>query len=410
VGVPLIQQLRVGSYLMKQRLRGTKRYPLVLMLEPLFRCNLACAGCGKIDYPDSILNKRLSVDECVAAAEECGAPIVSIAGGEPLLHRQIVQIVEELTKRKKFVYLCTNALLLMKRLDDFRPSPYLTFSIHLDGDQEHHDAAVCQDGVFDKATAAIREARRRGFRVTCNTTLFEGVEVDRVADFVTFATHDLGIEGVTIAPGFAYERAPTQQVFLNRQRTKQLFRDLFAKGRGKGWKWNQSSLYLDFLAGNQTYQCTPWGNPTRNVFGWQRPCYLLNEGTVSTFRELMDETDWDSYGTGRYEKCANCMMHCGYEATAVDDTVSRPWKALKLTLKGIRTDGPMAPEVSFEHQRPAQWVFDDLVTQQMNRADAAKAAEEAARTGGAGTGGCATPGAASHVNRKASEKSAQDAA
>nr|WP_281392923.1 adenosyl-hopene transferase HpnH [Roseospira goensis] len=407
----MIQQVRVGSYLMKQRLRGTKRYPLVLMLEPLFRCNLACAGCGKIDYPDSILNKRLSVEECVGAAEECGAPIVSIAGGEPLLHRQIVQIVAELTKRKRFVYLCTNALLLMKRLDDFKPSPYLTFSIHLDGDREHHDAAVCQDGVFDKATAAIKEARRRGFRVTCNTTLFEGVEVDRVADFVSYATDDLGVEGVTIAPGFAYERAPMKEVFLNRQRTKQLFRDLFQRGKGRKWRWNQSALYLDFLAGNQTYDCTPWGNPTRNVFGWQRPCYLLNEGTVATFKELMETTDWDSYGTGRYEKCANCMMHCGYEATAVEDTVRNPLKALKVALRGIRTDGPMAPEVSFENQRPAQWVFDDLVMQQMSRADAAKAEEEAAKAAaGGGAKGCA--GSASHVNRAGgkAKTTAQDAA
>ena len=409
MAVPLIQQIRVGSYLMKQKLRGNRRYPLVLMLEPLFRCNLACAGCGKIDYPDSILNKRLSVEECVGAAEECGAPIVSIAGGEPLLHRQIVQIVEELTRRKRFVYLCTNALLLQKRLDDFKPSPYLTFSIHLDGDQEHHDAAVCQDGVFDKATAAIQEARRRGFRVTCNTTLFEGVEVDRVANFVSYATDTLGVEGVTIAPGFAYERAPTQQVFLNRQKTKQLFRDLFAKGKGRNWRWNQSSLYLDFLAGNQTYDCTPWGNPTRNVFGWQRPCYLLNEGTVGTFKELMETTDWDSYGTGRYEKCANCMMHCGYEATAVEDTVRHPLKALTLAIKGIRTDGPMAPEVSFENERPAQWVFDDLVTGQMNRADAAKAEEEAARTGARSCAGSSSSPSPSHVNREASDK-AQSAA
>jgi len=323
VGVPLIQQIRVGSYLMKQRLRGTRRYPLVLMLEPLFRCNLACAGCGKIDYPDSILNKRLSVDECVGAAEECGAPIVSIAGGEPLLHRDIVRIVSELTARKKFVYLCTNALLLRKRLDDFTPSPYLTFSIHLDGDREHHDEAVCQDGVFDKATAAIREARRRGFRVTCNTTLFEGVEVDRVANFVSFATDDLGVEGVTIAPGFAYERAPQQQVFLNRQRTKQLFRDLFKRGAGRKWRWNQSSLYLDFLAGNQTYECTPWGNPTFNLFGWQKPCYLLQEGYADSFDDLMSETQWENYGRASGNpSCQQCMVHCGYEPSAVDHTFS----------------------------------------------------------------------------------------
>ncbi len=366
MGVPLIQQVRIGAYLMKQRLSGNKRYPLVLMLEPLFRCNLACAGCGKIDYPDSILNKRLSVEECLGASDECGAPVVSIAGGEPLLHKEIVQIVEGLTARKRFVYLCTNALLLKKRMDDFKPSPYLTFSIHLDGDREHHDKAVCQDGVFDKAVEAIREARKRGFRVTCNTTLFDGVPVDRVASFIDFACDDLGVEGVTVAPGFAYERAPLKDVFLSRTRTKQLFRDLFAKQK-PGWRFNQSSLYLDFLAGNQQYECTPWGNPTRNVFGWQRPCYLLNEGTVATFKDLMETTVWDNYGTGRYEKCANCMMHCGYEATAVNDTLAHPLKAWAVSRKGVRTDGPMAPEVSFENQRSAEWVFEKVVETEMEK-------------------------------------------
>ncbi|WP_041797168.1 adenosyl-hopene transferase HpnH, partial [Pararhodospirillum photometricum] len=352
MGVPLIQQVRLGAYLVKQRLLGRTRYPLVLMLEPLFRCNLACAGCGKIAYPAEILNRRLSVEECLNAARECDAPIVSIAGGEPLIHHDIVPIVEGLMAQKRFVYLCTNALLLEKRLNDFTPSPYLTFSIHLDGDREHHDAAVCQEGVFDKAVAAIRAARARGFRVTCNTTLFDGAPPERVAQFIAFACDDLGVEGVTVAPGFAYEHAPLQDVFLGRERTKELFRSLF-RLRQPSWRFNQSSLYLDFLAGNQTYACTPWGNPTRNVFGWQRPCYLLNEGTVGSFKELMETTDWDAYGTGRYEKCANCMMHCGYEATAVADTIAHPLKAWKVTREGIRTEGPLAPEVSFDNQRPA---------------------------------------------------------
>ncbi|MBE1236681.1 adenosyl-hopene transferase HpnH [Phaeovibrio sulfidiphilus] len=352
MSVPLIQQARIGAYLLKQKFRGNRRYPLVLMLEPLFQCNLACAGCGKIDYADDILKKRLSVDECLDAARECGAPIVSIAGGEPLIHKDIVAIVKGLMAQKRFVYLCTNALLLERRLDDFEPSPYLTFSVHLDGDREHHDRAVCREGVFDIATRAMREARKRGFRVTCNTTLFEGHAVEETAAFVDFACNDLGVEGVTVAPGFAYEKAPLQDVFLGRERTKSLFRDLFRR-RQKSWRFNQSSLYLDFLAGNQTYQCTPWGNPTRNIFGWQRPCYLLNEGTAPSFRALMEETDWDRYGTGRYEKCANCMMHCGFEATAVADTIAHPLKALRVAIRGPVTEGPMAPEVSFEHQRPA---------------------------------------------------------
>ncbi len=363
--VPIRQQARVGAYILKQLLLRRERYPLVLMLEPLFRCNLACAGCGKIDYPDEILNKRLSVDECVGAARECGAPIVSIAGGEPLLHREIGEVVRQITADKRFVYLCTNALLLEKKLDLFEPSPYLTFSIHLDGLQEHHDRAVCQDGVFDRAVAAIRHVRDQGFRVNVNTTLFDGVPADDVAKFFDFVT-DLGIEGITVSPGYSYERAPDQAHFLRRKKSKELFRDIFRQDSGRRWRFSQSSLFLDFLAGNQTYHCTPWGNPTRNIFGWQRPCYLLNEGYASSFRELMEETEWHLYGTGNYEKCADCMVHCGYEATAVKDTLKRPLQALKVALKGVRTDGPMAPEIPLERQRPAEYIFENLVAGAMD--------------------------------------------
>jgi hopanoid biosynthesis associated radical SAM protein HpnH len=358
--VPLLQQLRVGAYILKKRFKGEPRYPLVLMLEPLFRCNLACAGCGKIDYPDEILNKRLSVEDCLAAAEECGAPIVSIAGGEPLLHREIDAIVDGLIRRKRFVYLCTNALLLEKKLDLFRPSPYLTFSIHLDGLEEEHDRAVSQPGVFARAVAAIGAVKAEGFRVTVNCTLFDGVAPERVARFFDYAM-TLGVEGITVSPGYAYERAPDQQHFLNRKKTKELFRRIFRLGRGKNWRFNQSSLFLDFLAGNQEYRCTPWGNPTRNIFGWQRPCYLLGEGYASSFAELMRTTDWDSYGTGKYEKCADCMVHCGYEASAVNDTIARPWKALKVALLGHRTEGPMAPEIPLHQARPAEYVFERQV-------------------------------------------------
>jgi len=360
MGVPVIQQLRVGGYIMKQRLRGNRRYPLVLMLEPLFRCNLACAGCGKIDYPDDVLNRRLGLEECLAAVDECGAPIASIPGGEPLLHKEMPEIVEAVIRRKKFVYLCTNALLLEKRMDDYSPSPYLTFSVHLDGDMEHHDKAVCQSGVFERAAAAIAEARRRGFRVTVNCTLYGDIDTERMADFFSFACHDLDVEGITVAPGYAYERAPVQDHFLSRAKTRQLFRDLFKLGRGRKWRFNQSSLYLDFLAGNQRYDCTPWGNPTRNVFGWQRPCYLIGEGYAKSFRELMEDTDWDSYGTGNYEKCADCMVHCGYEPTAVSDTVAHPLKALKVALGGIETSRPMVADTALDNQRPADYVFDDL--------------------------------------------------
>ncbi len=345
MSVPLIQQYRVGRYILGQKLRRTKRYPLVLMLEPLFRCNLACSGCGKIDYPEDILNKRLSVDECLQAVDDCGAPIISIPGGEPLIHKEMPQIVAGIIERKKFVYLCTNAMLLSKRIDDYKPSPYLTFSIHLDGTRERHDASVCREGVFDKAVEAIKLALSKGFRVNVNCTLFQGESPAEVAEFFDFAT-GLGVEGITVSPGFSYEHAPQQDVFLQRNSSKQLFRDIFKLGKEKRWSLNHSSLFLDFLAGNQTYECTPWGNPTRNVFGWQRPCYLLvDEGYASSFRELMEETNWDKYGTGSNPKCANCMAHCGYEPTAVDDTFAHPLKALLTTLFGPRTDGEMAPEL-----------------------------------------------------------------
>ena len=365
MAVPLIQQLRVGAYVVKQRLKGVQRYPLVLMLEPLFRCNLACPGCGKIDYPDDILRKRLSVEDALKAVDECGAPVVSIPGGEPLIHREIKEIVEALIARKKFIYLCTNALLLEKKLHLFKPSPYLTFSIHLDGLEEEHDRAVDQKGVFARAVKAIGHVREAGFRVNINCTLFNNARPGKVAAFFDFIA-ELGVEGITVSPGYAYERAPDQEHFLTRNQTSDLFREVFRRGktrksRGKKWVFSQSSLFLDYLAGNQQYHCTPWGNPTRNVFGWQRPCYLLNEGYAKTFTELMDGTDWDSYGTGNYEKCANCMVHCGYEPTAVTDTVKHPLKALKVFLGGVRTEGPKAPDIPLHNQRPAEFIFDRLV-------------------------------------------------
>jgi hopanoid biosynthesis associated radical SAM protein HpnH len=357
LGIPIFQMVKVGAYVVRQHLAGRRRYPLVLMLEPLFRCNLACAGCGKIDYPDEILNQRLSVAECLEAVEECGAPVVSIAGGEPLLHKELDQVVKGIIARRKFVYLCTNALLMEKKLDQYEPSPFFVWSVHLDGDKTMHDRSVCQSGVFERAVSAIRAAKLRGFRVNINCTLFNNADPASVAAFFD-STKKLGIDGITVSPGYAYERAPDQQHFLNREKTKQLFRDIFRRGRnGRAWSFNQSALFLDFLAGNQSYHCTPWGNPTRTVFGWQRPCYLLGEGYAKTFRELMDETDWDAYGTGNYEKCADCMVHSGYEATAVRDAIAHPLKALARSRRGVRTEGPMAPEIPLSHQRPAEFVF-----------------------------------------------------
>ena len=367
MAIPVLQKARIGAYVIRQHLAGRRRYPLVLMLEPLFRCNLACAGCGKIDYPDDILDRRLSVAECLDAVDECGAPVVSIAGGEPLLHKEIDAIVAGIIARRKFVYLCTNALLLQKKLRLFEPSPYLVWSVHLDGDREMHDRSVCDEGVYVRAVAAIEAAKSRGFRVNVNCTLFIGANAERVARFFD-AVRDLGIDGITVSPGYAYERAPDQAHFLTRSTTKQLFRDIFRRGRGaRAWSFSQSSLFLDFLAGNQEYRCTPWGNPTRNVFGWQRPCYLLGEGYARTFRELMDETDWDAYGTGNYEKCANCMVHSGYEATAVADAVRRPIKALIVGLRGVRTEGPMAPEIPLTGQRPAEFTYSRNVERELTK-------------------------------------------
>jgi len=323
----------VTKYVLTQKLRGVKRYPLVLMLEPLFRCNLACAGCGKIQYPDHVLDKRLTPAQCWAAADECAAPIISIPGGEPLIHPEMPEIVRGLVERQKYVYLCTNAILMEWKLDEYPPSKFLTFSVHMDGLRDEHDLAVCRDGVYDVAVKAIKAALKRGHRVTTNTTLFDDANPERVRKFFD-EMMGLGVEGMMISPGYSYQKAPDQQHFLKRSRTTELFSKILSN-RKRGWQFNQSPLFLEFLMGKREYQCTPWGNPTYNVFGWQRPCYLLQEGYVSSFRELMEQTDWDSYGTGRNEKCADCMVHCGYEASAVEDTFgsfSGFAKTVKITL------------------------------------------------------------------------------
>jgi hopanoid biosynthesis associated radical SAM protein HpnH len=378
MAVPMNQALRVGAYLLKQQITGRKRYPLVLMLEPLFRCNLACAGCGKIDYPSEILNQRISVEDAVGAVDECGAPIVAIAGGEPLLHKEMPEITRRILAKGKFIYLCTNALLLEKKIDQYKPHKNFCWDIHLDGDKQMHDMSVDQEGVYERAVDAIKLAKSKGFRVSINCTLFEGADPDRVAAFFDTIA-DLNIDGVMTSPGYAYERAPDQEHFLNRTRTKELFRAIFRRGeeskkRGKNWKFNQSPLFLDFLAGNQTYACTPWGNPTRNVFGWQRPCYLLGEGYAKTYKELMDSTDWDKYGVGNYEKCADCMVHSGFEATAVLDSVKKPWKMAALAIKGIKTEGAMAKDIPLDKARKAEFVFSKHVDTKMAEIHAKKAA------------------------------------
>ena len=349
MAVPLSQAYTVAKYVLTQKARGIKRYPLVLMLEPLFRCNLACAGCGKIQYPDHVLDMRLSPQQCWAAAEECGAPMVSIPGGEPLIHPEMPEIVRGLVKQQRYIYLCTNALLLERKLDDYTPSKYLTFSIHMDGLKEEHDHAVCRDGVYDVAVRAIRAALKRGFRVTSNTTLFDDAKPERVRAFFD-EMMALGVEGMMISPGYSYQKAPDQQHFLKRQRTQELFGELL-RDRKRSWRFNQSPLFLELLMGQVEYQCTPWGNPTYNVFGWQRPCYLLQDGYVKTFRELMEGTDWDRYGTGRHDKCADCMVHCGYEASAVNDTFGS-WAGLTRTVRAMVLPNRNGPGPSLLQPRP----------------------------------------------------------
>ncbi|WP_267221155.1 adenosyl-hopene transferase HpnH [Dyella silvae] len=347
MGIPLIQQVKIARYIIGKKMIGQTRYPLAMMLEPLFQCNLACAGCGKIDHPKEILQKRMSVEDALRAVDECGAPVVSIPGGEPLIHKDMPQIVQGLITREKFIYLCTNAILLTKHIDEYTPSPYFTWSVHLDGLQERHDASVCMEGVFDKAVAAITLALSRGFRVTINCTLFNNEEPEEIARFFDFAM-SLGIEGITVSPGYSYQHAPRQDVFLGRTESKQLFRDVFRIGKERKSKWvfNQSSMFLDFIAGNQSYQCTPWSNPTYNIFGWQKPCYLLvDEGYASSYKELMEDTAWDKYGVGINPKCDNCMAHCGFEGTAVDDTFAHPLRAARIATFGPRTEGDMAPDL-----------------------------------------------------------------
>lgn len=372
MGVPLSQAWTVASYVLRNQLRGRRRYPLVLMLEPLFRCNLACAGCGKIQYPKDILKRHLAPEECFRAVDECGAPIVSIPGGEPLLHPQIEEIVDGLIERKKYIYLCTNALLLEKHLDRFEPSKYLTFSIHLDGLQPEHDEAVCRDGVYEIAVQAIRAALARGHRVTTNTTLFNHADPERVQAMFD-ELMGLGVEGMMLSPGYPYEKAPDQEHFLHRRETERLFRDILRRPK-KGWKFNQSPLFLEFLKGNWDLDCTPWGNPTFNIFGWQRPCYLLQEGYCDTFDELMQSTDWSQYGRrSGNPKCTDCMVHCGYEATAVSETFAS-WKAFKrvawLSLFGLPKQPPEPPAGN----RPAHPAPANLVT--LDVPDAAETSSE----------------------------------
>jgi hopanoid biosynthesis associated radical SAM protein HpnH len=333
MAVPIRQSAKVGAYIMRQRLARRDKYALVLELEPLFQCNLACAGCGKIQQPDHLLRRRMPVADAVAAVQECGAPVVSIAGGEPLVHPEIDKLASELIRRKKFVYLCSNGLLMERKMDLFEPSPYFAWAVHIDGLRERHDKSVCRDGVFDKAVQAIKAAKSRGFRVTTNTTFFSDDTPQTVREVLDYLNDDLQVDQMMISPAYAYEKAPDQEHFPGVEQTRRLFRAAFADGRRKRWRLNASPLFLDFLEGRVDFGCTAWGIPSYSLLGWQRPCYLMADGYVSSYKELVEETDWDQYGRGRDPRCDNCMAHCGYEPTAVTETVRAPHKALLSVLR-----------------------------------------------------------------------------
>jgi len=319
MALPWRYALRVGTHIAKQKIKGNKKFPVVLELEPLFACNLACAGCGKIQEPHELLKQRMPVEQAIGAVEECGAPVVSIAGGEPLMHPKIDEMVNELVKRKKFVVLCTNAMLVRKRLDrfDFKPSPYFTFAIHVDGLRERHDESVCKEGVFDEAVEAVRELKSRGFRVSTNSTFFNTDTPQTIIDVLDYLNDDLQVDEMMISPAYAYEKAPDQEHFLGVEETRELFRKAFADGRRKKWRLNHSPLFLDFLEGKVDFGCTAWGIPSYSLKGWQKPCYLMEDGYAKTYKELIEETDWAAYGRGNDPRCANCMAHCGYEPSAV---------------------------------------------------------------------------------------------
>ncbi|MGH3329448.1 MAG: adenosyl-hopene transferase HpnH [Streptomycetales bacterium] len=330
--MPLRQSVRIGAYLLEQKIRGRQKFPLIVELEPLFACNLGCAGCGKIQHPADILKPRMPVEQAIAAIEECGAPMVSIAGGEPLMHPEIERIAEELVRRRKFVFLCTNALLMPRKIDRFRPSPYFAWAVHIDGLKERHDASVCKEGVFEQAVANVRDAQRRGFRVTTNTTFFSNDTPQSVIEVLDYLNEDLQVDQMMISPAYAYRNAPDQEHFLGVAETRELFRKAFADGRRKRWRLNHSPLFLDFLEGRADFACTAWGIPSYSLFGWQRPCYLMSDGYAATYRELVETTDWEAYGRGRDPRCANCMAHCGYEPTAVLATMG----SLRESVRALR--------------------------------------------------------------------------
>jgi hopanoid biosynthesis associated radical SAM protein HpnH len=337
MAIPIRQAYRVSTYMLKNKITGRKKFPLIVELEPLFACNLACNGCGKIQHPHDVLRQRMPVEQAVNAVLESGAPMVSIAGGEPLMHPQIDVMVKELVKRKKFVYLCTNAELVRKFWDkfDFKPSPYFSFAVHIDGLKERHDESVDKEGVFEEAVAAVKFLQEKGFRVTTNSTFFNTDTPQTVIDVLNFLNDDLKVDAMMISPAYAYEKAPDQEHFLGVTETRELFKKAFAGGNRQRWRFNHSPLFLDFLEGKKELQCTAWGIPSYSLLGWQKPCYLMADGYVKTYKELIETTEWEKFGRGKDPRCNNCMAHCGYEPTAVLATMG----SLKEGLRAMREQG-----------------------------------------------------------------------
>jgi hopanoid biosynthesis associated radical SAM protein HpnH len=334
MAMPLRQSVRLGRYLISQKLRRNEKFPLLVELEPLFACNLKCSGCGKIAQPASLLKQRMPVEQAVAAIEESGAPMVSIAGGEPLMHPQIDEIVRQLLDRKKIVFLCTNALLLPKHLHKFRPHRNFAWMVHIDGLKERHDESVNKEGGFDGAVEAIRQAQRAGFKVMTNTTFFNTDTPADVIGVLDYLNDEIKVDNMQISPAYAYSKAPDQEHWLGVNETRELFRKAFADGRRKKWRLNHSPVFLDFLEGKRELACTAWGIPSYSLLGWQKPCYLLDDGYAKTYKELIEETDWDAFGRGKDPRCANCMAHCGYEPTAVIATMGSLKESLRAAIGG----------------------------------------------------------------------------
>ncbi len=328
---PLKLDLAMARYIVAQKAKGRKLFPFVTMLEPLEACNLRCLGCGRVKEYTNFMSQRLSVEQSMDAVHASGAPIVSIAGGEPLLHPQIKEIVDAIIAEKRFVYLCTNGLLLQEKLDLFKPSEYFSFVVHLDGTKKIHDYVTQHEGTYDAAMAGLKDALNHGFRVNTNTTVFHGSDVDDLYKLFSTLT-ELGVEGLMISPGYAYKEVSDRELFLERQESIKVFRKVL--DASNNFPFYNNPLYLDFLRGERTYPCAAWTTPTYTVRGWRKPCYILADEHVDDITELLDPKLWEKYGPGKDRRCTNCMMHSGFEGATILEAFSRPRDLLTLARKG----------------------------------------------------------------------------